>query len=66
MFILVWIGSPFASRSLIKLKSFLAMTELGYDCSWLPRFDTTSAAEYGLLIPSYLGLAHHASTSLIC
>ena len=42
------------------------MTELGYDCIWLPLFDTTSAGEYGLLIPSYLGLAHHASTSLIC
>ena len=42
------------------------MTELGYDCNWLPRFDTTASAEYGLLIPSYLGLAHHASTSFNC
>jgi hypothetical protein len=55
-----------ASLSFRRLKSFLAITELGYDCCMLPRLDTISAAEYGLLIPSYLGDAHQASTSFNC
>lgn len=42
------------------------MTELGYDCCSEPLFDTTSSTVYGLLIPSYLGVAHHASTSCNC
>src|SRR5579862_4996894 len=55
---LVCTGSPSADLSLRRLKSFLAMMELGYVCCREPRLLTTSSAEYGLLIPSYRELAH--------
>lgn len=62
----MWMGSPLASLSCTRFHNFLAMSELGYVCWREPLFDTTSAAVYGLLMPAYLGVAHHASTSLIC
>ena len=64
--LLVCTGWPFASRSLSRSKSFLAMTELGYLICWVPLLLTTSAALYGLLMSLYRDDAHQASTSLIC
>lgn len=63
---LVCTGSPCAARSFNRLNNFRAINELGYVCCNDPRLLTTSAAEYGRLIPSNRGLCHHASTSLIC
>lgn len=63
---LVCTGSPTAALSLKRLKSFLAITELGYVCCSEPLLLTTSSAEYGLLIPSYRGDAHQCLTSLTC
>ena len=63
---LVCTGSPAAALSLSRLKSFLAIKELGYVCCKAPLLLTTSSAEYGRLIPSYLGPFHHSCTSLTC
>ncbi len=63
---LVCTGCPAADLSLRRLKSFLAINELGYVCCSEPRLLTTFCAEYGRLIPSKRGVFHHSSTSWIC
>lgn len=64
--LLVCTGFPSFALSSNKLNSFLAISELGYVCCKVPLLNTTSSAVYGLLIPSYRGLCHHACTSLTC
>ena len=63
---LVCTGCPAADLSLRRLKSFLAINELGYVCCNEPRLLTTSCAEYGRLIPSKRGVFHQSSTSCTC
>lgn len=56
-------GSPAAARSVKRPKSFFAVVELGYSCFKVPRLDTISAAEYGLLMPFQRGESHHRLTA---
>jgi len=66
MYLLVCTGLPSFALSSSKLNSFLAIKLEGYTCCSAPRLLTTTSALYGLLMPSYLGLAHQSLTCLTC